>query len=158
MGWGLSQWWTRHNGGDELVNFDLEFFLAFFLAGKLLEQNVEACQILYCKWAVHCCCTRLFLIVGFHTMICWNVICWSDHHNQVITKTHFMFYKNDGDGNLRFLYWICDVCAQVFWGNNNNSLSAVANAHVWICEKMAHEIMWHLWVIAIFIMYIFFPM
>jgi hypothetical protein len=37
MGWGLPQWWIRHKGGDELVNFDLEFFLA----GKRLEQNIE---------------------------------------------------------------------------------------------------------------------
>jgi len=113
-----------------------------FLLASFWNKKHRACQMLYCKWAVHCCCTRLFLIVGFHTTICWNVI-WSDHHNQVINKTQFMFYKNDGEDNLNM--WC--VCAQVIWWWEY-SLSPFANAHVWICEKLAHEIIWHLGVIA----------
>jgi hypothetical protein len=76
----------------------------------------------------------------------------SDNWNRVYVLQKWWW----GQLEISLLKMWC-VCAQVIWGNNN-SLSAVANAHVWICEKMAHEIMWHFWVMAIFIMYIIFPM
>jgi hypothetical protein len=56
-----------------------------------------------------------------------------------------------------FTEYVLCVCSSQL-REQKNSISAVANAHVWICEKMAHEIMWHLWVIAIFIKNIIFPM
>lgn len=139
MGWWLPQWWIRHKGGDELLNFDLEFFLA----GKLLEQNIELVRCYIANELYTVVVTRLFLIAGFHPMICWNVIWGSDDHNQVITKTQFMFYKNDGEDNLRFLYWICDVCVLKSFGGNKNSLSAVAKAHV--VALIIPRVNFHVW-------------